>query len=101
MPKLVAQVDKIVAEAASRAEELIKVAVRKRMSQRPYPACFCFAMGGASWYRKVRDGRVEADDVSHTKDIDDACDAYLDAFGTMTWRVDRGADGRLVESTMW
>jgi len=51
MPKesLIVQIDAIINEASIKAEELIKAAVRHRMSKKPYPKSFVFAMGSNLW----------------------------------------------------
>jgi hypothetical protein len=93
------RVERIIASAASEAESEIKKAVLRRMVQVPRPGGFLFAMGSAFWIRD--DGEnAEYGEIRNTEDIDIACDAFLDAFGSMMWRVDY-VDGELVERTDW
>jgi hypothetical protein len=94
---LESQVNNIVDEACKKAEELIKEAVRYRMSKKPYPQGFVFAMGAALWIDSH--GEINGT-VSRTEDIDLACQAFQDAFGSIGWRIDR-KDGVLVERTDW
>jgi hypothetical protein len=91
------KVNAIVKEASERAEELIKEAVRHRMSKQPYPQGFIFAMGNAIWIDSH--GEIQ-DHVARSEAIDRACGEFLDAFGSMGWRIDR-EDGVLIERTNW
>src|SRR5208337_1661736 len=99
MAKINKQIEQIIQEATAEAEKIIKIAVRQRMTQTPKPGGFLFAMGSAFWIRD--DGETaEYEEIPRTKDIQDACDEFLDTFGSMDWRIDY-VDGKLVERTDW
>lgn len=96
------EVEDIIAKASDRAEAAIKAAVRRRMTQNPRPGGFIFAMGSVLWFDSA--GRMVEPGVdpgfARTDSIDAACEEFLDAFGSMTWRIDY-VNGRLVERTNW
>jgi len=100
---LTSKIDSIVTAAMKQAEDLIKTAVRDRMSKKPYPKSFIFAMGTHFWVDS-QDRYTSSDSneakVPRREDIDLACQQFLDSFGSMCWRIDR-EDGQLVERDHW
>ena len=100
---LSSKVGSVVTAARKQAEELIKAAVRHRMSKKPYPKSFIFAMGVHFWIDS-EDRQTDFDSngakVPRREDIDLACQQFQDSFGSMGWRIDR-EDGQLVERDNW
>lgn len=100
---LTAKVDAIVTAAMKQAEELIKAAVRDRMFKKPYPKTFIFAMGRCFWIDsqdRSTGSDHEGAKVPRRADIDEACEQFLESFGSMGWRIDR-ENGQLVERDNW
>jgi hypothetical protein len=91
-----AEVDSLQKSAIEKAEPLIKAAVRDYLGRHKLVTGFAFGMGTFFWLI----GNNTVTELPGTSAIESACLAFLDAYGTITWRIDR-KDGILVEREDW
>lgn len=85
---------------ADKSANLIKDAIRLRMTKRPYPKSFISAMGSTFFIDAQGNNRYLDNPMANTDKIIQACEDHQDDFGSLGWRIDR-EDGKLVEADDW
>jgi len=96
--KLSNKIADIISKACEESELLIKQAIREKLSaHKQYSFCLCMGTHSLCKASKWLD---HSELPIWFKDISFAIEDHLDAFGTITWRIE-WIDGKLVERTDW